>query len=461
MNTRLPVLVSVIGMAFVVSTPAATAVANDRYGESIHIPAFARMYRTTCSTCHTAAPKLNVMGEVFRLNGYRMPESSLLRRRDDPLPLGNDAWKDEWPRSIWPGKIPGQVPLALRIQSDAQVTTDSDGDGIVRYDMPHEVYLLAGGSIGGSISTFLEMEWSPDHGLEVVQAKVLFQDLIGEGGLNLWLGQLNPYLFTFADRQIDRAARQKFAWQEFSPSKLVLGNPSTGAELTSESDFELGGTYPSVELNGLLTRRLSYGLGLAQGVPSVSDDSGGGKDLYYRLRYKFGGLDLRGTYDPGGGPVLSKGGQLLDRSLIVEHFAYFASDPVGPRGAQSSFGVNVRGLLGHTDIGVGYVWSRYDDPWDSQAAGDLEVSSTFGKLEYLFFPWLIGSLKADKLRSTIPDGVRALGYSTGAEDRSRIMPGAVFLLRQNVRGVIEGEFFVGARSGNLANSLWLRLDLAF
>ena len=460
MNTCLPGLVSVIGMAFVVSTPAITAAPNDRTPESTYIPAFARMYRTTCSTCHTAAPKLNVMGEAFRLNGYRMPESGLLLRRDDPLPLGDDAWRDEWPRSIWPGEIPGRIPLALRIQSDAHVTTESGGDGVVRYDMPSEIYLLAGGSIGGSISTFLEMEWSRDGGLEVAQAKVLFQDLIGEGGLNLWLGQLNPYLFTFADRQIDRAARQKFAWQEFSPSKLVLGNPSTGAEVTSESDFELGGTYPSVEFNGLLTRRLSYGVGLAQGIAGVTDDSNGAKDLYYKLRYKFGGLDLRGTYDPGGGPVLSTGGQLLDRSLIVEHFAYFASDPTGPKGGQRSFGVNVRGLLGRTDIGVGYVWSRYDDPW-SQAAGDLEVASKFGKLEYLFFPWLIGSLKADELRSTIPDGVRALGYSTGAEDQSRIMPGAVFLLRQNVRVVVEGEFFVGDRPESLTNSLWLRLDVAF
>ena len=39
------------------------------------IPAFARMYRTSCSTCHTAAPKLNVLGEAFRLNGYRLRRS--------------------------------------------------------------------------------------------------------------------------------------------------------------------------------------------------------------------------------------------------------------------------------------------------------------------------------------------------------------------------------------------------
>ena len=57
----------------------------DRHGVTVRrgdIPAFARKYRTGCTTCHTAAPKLNVLGEAFRLNGYRFPENDALLRRD-------------------------------------------------------------------------------------------------------------------------------------------------------------------------------------------------------------------------------------------------------------------------------------------------------------------------------------------------------------------------------------------
>jgi len=214
------------------------------------IPAFARQYRTACSTCHTAAPKLNVLGEAFRLNGYRMPASELLIREDDPVSLGAEPWKDLWPRAIWPGTLPGQVPLALRIQSDLQVTRDSSQDFDWTYRMPHEIYLLAGTSFGDGIGTFLEAEWSEEEGFEFVQAKVKFQDLIPflpDRALNLWVGLQDPYLLTFTGRQIDRAARQKFSWQEIRLSDLAIkpfGSPGPGP-----SGHELGGTFPSLEVN--------------------------------------------------------------------------------------------------------------------------------------------------------------------------------------------------------------------
>ncbi len=35
------------------------------------IPAFARKYAATCTTCHTAWPKLNSFGRQFKENGYK------------------------------------------------------------------------------------------------------------------------------------------------------------------------------------------------------------------------------------------------------------------------------------------------------------------------------------------------------------------------------------------------------
>ena len=73
------------------------------------IPAFARRYRTSCSTCHTAAPKLNPLGEAFRLNGYRFPFNDKLIREENPVSLGAEPWKDLWPRAIWPGELAESV----------------------------------------------------------------------------------------------------------------------------------------------------------------------------------------------------------------------------------------------------------------------------------------------------------------------------------------------------------------
>ena len=45
------------------------------------IPAFARKYQTSCTTCHTAFPKLNPFGEAFRRNNYRFPGDDWTRSR--------------------------------------------------------------------------------------------------------------------------------------------------------------------------------------------------------------------------------------------------------------------------------------------------------------------------------------------------------------------------------------------
>ncbi len=439
--------------------------------ENVPIPAFARQYRTACSTCHTAAPKLNVLGEAFRLNGYRMPANDLLIRHDDPIPLGNDAWKDLWPRAIWPGELPGQFPLALRIQNDLRATRDETATSNVSYRFPNEVYLLAGTTLGENISVFVETEWSREGGVEVVQAKFEFQDLIPglpKRLLNLWVGMQNPYLFTFADRQIDRAARQRFQWQDFRPSNLTLVNPLTGAQLTSTNDFRLRLTEPSVEVNGLVTGRLYYGVGIAQGAGDATSDNNNRKDIYYKVRYKFGGLDLAGKYGPGQGPVTGAGGQLLDRSVTIEHFGYFGAEPAenGVDDTHRSFGINARALYGSWDVGIGFVRSEFNGTWPGLVAADLVTSSVFAKVEYLGFPWLIGSLKLESFQAEIPDEAQALGFTQGGMDQVRVLPGLIALLRQNVRAVIEGELFArnSTTDGLLQrrpHNLWLRLDVAF
>ena len=384
-------------------TTAPTPVPYATHGD---IPAFARKYRTSCSTCHTAAPKLNVMGEAFRLNGYRFPENDVLLRREEPVPLGEDPWRDLWPRAIWPGGIPGVAPVAIRLQNDVRVSRDANGDYTYGYRFPHEVYLLAGGTLGETFSAFLETEWSREEGLEVVQAKVKVQNPIPwlpDRAANLWFGLQNLYLFTFADRQIDRAAREVFAWQRFAATDVQLRDPATGQTLRSTNAFQLRRTTPSIELNGLVGGRLYYGLGLAQGAGSGTEDNNNSMDFFYKVRYKLGGLGLDGAYDGGGRPVLGGGGQLLDRSLTIEHFGYIGREPNGTAGEDPhrAFGVSARLLYGPLDLGVGWVRGDHDDPWG--AGVGLRHTSVFAKSEFMLFPWLIGSAKLDQLDARLDE----------------------------------------------------------
>ncbi|MCK5448307.1 MAG: hypothetical protein KAJ43_09190, partial [Gemmatimonadetes bacterium] len=93
-------------------------------------------------------------------------------------------------------------------------------------------------------------------------------------------------------------------------------------------------------------------------------------------------------------------------------------------------------------------------------------SSFFAKVEYLFYPWLIGSLKFDTFDAEIPASVREAGFASGDFEATRILPGVVFLIRQNVRGVIEADLFTDSQmtaepDASKPRSLFFRLDVAF
>ena len=131
--------------------------------------------------------------------------------------------------------------------------------------------------------------------------------------------------------------------------------------------------------------------------------------------------------------------------------------------------MNVRGLYGPWDVGVGWVRSDPDSPWAPLLSLELDVTSILAKVEYLGLPWLMGSVKFDRFRARLPDmgsGIEAIGFRGSTLTRTRLMPGAVFLIRQNVRAVVEGELFLTDTPSQLRgaarpHNLWLRLDLSF
>ncbi|HEX4936139.1 MAG TPA: hypothetical protein VFV33_23320, partial [Gemmatimonadaceae bacterium] len=225
------------------------------------IPAFARKYRTGCVTCHTAPPKLNVLGEAFRLNGYRLPDNPSLVRREPPIPLGEEPWKELWPRAIWPGELPSAIPLALRVQSDVVAQRGAPSEETVRLVMPGDVYLLAAATFGGGISAFVEAEWERGEGVSLPQAKVLFQDplpFLPPRLFNVMAGRQNPYLLTLGDRILDQAGRRPFAWQDYRAGDVTLGGEQ------SPGTWRANAPLPALAANGLVGGRLFYSAGVAQ-----------------------------------------------------------------------------------------------------------------------------------------------------------------------------------------------------
>lgn len=86
------------------------------------IPAFSRQYQTSCMTCHVDFPKLNDFGKAFKDAGFKFPKDDAEYLKIAHTLLGAEAQKQVWPKTVWPGSIPGIPPIGLRMNNFFQVT---------------------------------------------------------------------------------------------------------------------------------------------------------------------------------------------------------------------------------------------------------------------------------------------------------------------------------------------------
>ena len=78
------------------------------------IPAFSRRYGTSCTTCHVDFPKLNDFGKAFKDAGFKFPKDDESFLKEPPVLLGAPAQAELWPHTVYPGSIPGGLPVGLR-----------------------------------------------------------------------------------------------------------------------------------------------------------------------------------------------------------------------------------------------------------------------------------------------------------------------------------------------------------
>ncbi|MFQ5853378.1 MAG: hypothetical protein ACE5JU_22700, partial [Candidatus Binatia bacterium] len=251
------------------------------------IPAFARKYRTSCLTCHVMPPRLNAFGTAFRLNGYQIPDGDEPHIKDEPVVLAAPAWKEMWPNANWPGWIPGSPPVAVRVMLDTE-TTAANKKYTTNFEFPHEVELLWGGTFGEDLGFFGEMEWHIRGGAEVKQAFLKFQNPLESLGvphrlLNLWIGLLDPVYLT-SYRNLERVGKNHPLWGNKKMSDFTV----RGAAGTCKAgnSFRLQNFQPAIEFNGILARRLFWGVGVTTGAGETRFDVDNHKDTYYKVAYK-------------------------------------------------------------------------------------------------------------------------------------------------------------------------------
>ena len=149
------------------------------------VPAFARKYKTACTTCHTIFPKLNPFGEQFRRNGYRFPGIDSDSTKAEPIALGTDEQKKAFPDAVWPAQLSPFPAFAFGFNGQAVFHPDRNSSGgaadnhaVLNADtLIEEGHLWAAGSIDDTITYYSELTFSRSDGVDLETAAVFFNNV--------------------------------------------------------------------------------------------------------------------------------------------------------------------------------------------------------------------------------------------------------------------------------------------
>ncbi len=402
------------------------------------IPTFARKYRTSCTTCHIGFNKLNIFGKAYRLNGYNIPEGDAAYVKEEPSSLGAPAWARVWPDTVWPGTIPGAVPISFMVHQRVNVRQDND-TAAVDFDMPHEFELFVGGTFDDFASFFGEFVLFEDGEVEGLKRLfVQFNDIfymhfgnwLSENALNIKIGR-----FYVAAEPFHTATRRTLA-------TLRVNDFNVGTNKWNFNDIQSG-----IEANGIVAKRVRYAAGVVNGNGATADDNNH-KDVYYRLSYKHGGMAFDGSGAEELEDELVETENWVDNSVTLGTFGYF-----GLTGTNNRFfrvGGDLRASYGNLEV---YGAGVYGEDNDVVATADVTSNSFVWFIggDYVIFPWLMTSLRYEDENIEAGDD---------DADIERFVANLIMYPRANIRLLAEFHYYPEFNGDSDGNNLFM-IDLAY
>lgn len=164
------------------------------------VPAFARKYRMSCTTCHAPFPKLKDYGDEFAGNGF------VLKDKDAPrytVETG-DSRLD----------LIREIPLAVRLEGFVKYQSETDKE--VDLTTPYNLKLISGGSLTKNFAYyfyFFLSERGEVAGIE--DAYIMFNNLFNSE-LDIYFGQ-----FQVSDPLFKREVR--LTYEDYPVYKMKVG----------------------------------------------------------------------------------------------------------------------------------------------------------------------------------------------------------------------------------------------
>lgn len=435
------------------------------------IPAFSRKYGTSCTTCHINYPELNDFGLAFKKNGFKFPKDDETFVKQDPVMLGSKAQKEAFPGAVYPGEIPGTIPISFRYEGNlvynAQQPTPVVTTGYIpRTDLfvPNTFTIISAGSFGPNFSFWIDDDISAGAtgaGGGLGDAYLKYNDLghifhLPLNALNVRFGQFEldlpftqartPYLSGY-DVFGEGTLAQGSACSSTPPVVTLCGTTNNPFVLgTPQRGIEFGG-YPN---NGNFTWSVAFvdGTNSAYGTgPALYARNT--KDVYLRTSYQFN-LER----DPESRHGIQAAGPTGPRdhtSIRVGAFYYHGTNQQNFGGSLYPFtgtindpfyrvGGDVRFRYRKLELyAVGMHGNDSNHLVDTEAQTIIKTNAVtftggFVAGNYWIYPWLIATMRYDFVNSP-SDFVNGVSESN---TRNRFSPGYQILVRANIK--IVGEY---------------------
>jgi hypothetical protein len=444
------------------------------------IPAFSRKYQTSCTTCHSNYPELNDFGEAFKKNGFKFPKDDETFVKDPPVLLGSKAQKEAFPGAVYPGEIPGSLPIAFRYSGNFNWNAKQPA-GVIgtsgytpRTDLfvPNTFTIISAGSFGQNLAFWIDNDISTGGtgaGGGLGDGYLRYNDLGHVFGL-----PLNALNVRFGQFELDLPFTQA---RSIYPSAYDIFSETSAAVLpgTTSNPFVLGTPQRGIEFGGFPNNgNFNWSVAFIDGTNSAYGGSTlatrNSKDVYVRISQRFN-LER----DPESRNAVQAAGPTGPRdhtSVRFGAFYYYGKNQLNLDGLQFPtlgivnepfyrLGGDIRFKYRHLELfGVelfGHDQNLVENLTDTgfNPTKPVKYSGGFAGANYWIHPWLIGYMRYDWVNSPADFANGFSQYNT----RNRFSPGFQVLVRANIKVIGEYSYTYGRPypdPADPANTLFFR-----